>query len=38
MPVEVKIRAAQPEDADRLIKFNLRMAGETEKRRLDPAF
>ena len=36
MPVEVKIRAAQPEDADRLIKFNLKMAGETEKRRLDP--
>lgn len=32
----MRIRRAEPTDADRLIEFNLRMARETEGRQLDP--
>jgi GNAT superfamily N-acetyltransferase len=37
MPDPVTIRPAVPADADTLVRFNLRMARETEDKQLDPA-
>ncbi|MDJ0623278.1 MAG: N-acetyltransferase [Desulfocapsaceae bacterium] len=36
MPEKIEVRPAKPEDADWIVDFNLKMARETEGRKLDP--